>query len=195
MSKGVHVMSWVTPEVKHRFAELARAQGLSESAYLRRVVHSLVQANGGPPESEVLAPLAPLPKDLRIAFRLRPDDHRLLRDRASARSMPTSSYVAALVRSHLRHLAPLPSAELEAFKSATAELSAIGRNLNQIAHAVNRGGIASGPSIELFQEMLRALTLHRDRIKGLILRNAESWEVGYEQTDKTVGRAADPGHR
>jgi hypothetical protein len=178
MSKGVHVMSWVTPEVKHRFAELARAQGLSESAYLRQVVNSLVKANEGLSNKEVLAPQTPLPKDLRIAIRLRRDDHRLLRDRASARSMPASAYVAALVRSHLRRLTPLPSAELEAFKAATAELSAIGRNLNQIAHAVNRGSMASGPSIELFQEMLRALTLHRDRIKGLILRNAESWEVG-----------------
>jgi hypothetical protein len=194
MSKGVHVMSWVTPEVKLRFAELARARGLSESAYLRQVVHSLVNANEGLPE-DVLAPMAPLPKDLRIAIRLRPDDHHLLRDRASARSMPVSGYVAALVRSHLHRLAPLPSAELEAFKEATAELSAIGRNLNQIAYAMNRGSTSGSPSMELFGEMLRALTTHRDRIKGLILRNAESWEVGYEKSDQTAEGAAAPRRR
>ncbi len=194
MNKGVHVMSWITPEVKRRFTDLARAQGLSESAYLRHVIHSLVRANDGL-SGDALIPAATLPKDLRIAIRLRPDDHRLLRDRACARSMHTSAYVAALVRSHLHQLTPLPNAELDALKAATAELSAIGRNLNQIAHAVNRGSMSSGPSIGDLRGLIQALTVHRDRIKGLILRNAESWEVGYEQTDKTVGRAADPGHR
>ena len=98
MNKGVHVMSWITPEVKRRFTDLARAQGLSDSAYLRQVIHSLVRANDGLSE-DALIPAATLPKDLRIAIRLRPDDHRLLRDRACARSMHTSAYVAALVRS------------------------------------------------------------------------------------------------
>lgn len=189
----MHVMSWVTPEVKLRFADLARANGLSESAYLRQVVHSLVSANEGLPE-DVLAPSEPLPKDLRIAIRLRPDDHRVLRDRASARSMPVSAHVAALVRSHLRHLTPLPSAELEALKTATAELSAIGRNLNQIAHAVSRGSV-NGPSIGDLRGLLHALTLLRDHTKGLMVRNAESWEVGFEQTDTTAKGAAASRHR
>ena len=186
MNKGVHVMSWITPEVKRRFTDLARAQGLSESAYLRQVIHSLVRANHGPSEA-ALIPAAALPKDLRIAIRLRPDDHRLLRDRACARSMHTSAYVAALVRSHLHHLTPIPNAELDALKAATAELSAIGRNLNQIAHAVNRGSYPGGPSIADLRAMLDALNLLRDHTKGLILRNAESWEVGYGQTDDLAG--------
>lgn len=180
MNKGVHVMSWVAPEVKERFASLARAQGLSESAYLRQMIHSLVRTSGGMPE-QAASVAAALPKDLRIAIRLRPEDHRLLRERASIRAMPTSAYVAVLVRSHLYRVAPLPNAELEALKAAIAELSAMGRNLNQIAHAINRGQYRGGPTLGDLQGILRALTVLRDHIKALILRNAESWEVGHDK--------------
>ena len=59
--------------------------------------------------------------------------------------MPTSTYVSFLIRSHLRSVTPLPTLELEALKRGVAEISAIGRNLNQIARAVNQGERPSGP--------------------------------------------------
>ena len=77
----------------------------------------------------------PVPIDRKITVRLRTDDLLLLRERAKARVMPTSTYVSLLIRSHLRALTPLPTAELEALKRSVAEVSAIGRNLNQIARA------------------------------------------------------------
>ena len=60
--------------------------------------------------------------------------------------MPTSTYVSLLVRSHLRTVTPLPTAELVVLKRSVAEVSAIGRNMNQIARAFNQGERASGPS-------------------------------------------------
>ncbi len=180
MKNGVHVMSWVSPEVKERFGALARAQGLSESGYLRQVIHSLVTGANTSPD-QVLIPAARLPKDLRIAVRLRPEDHRLLRDRASVRSMPVGAYVAVLVRAHLHQVVPIPTAELDALRESVAELSAMARNLNQIAHALNRGAHTEGPSNQLLRDMINALVLHRDRIKALIVSNRESWEVGHEK--------------
>ena len=88
----------------------------------------------------------PVPIDGKISVRLRTDDLLLLRERAKARAMPTSTYVSLLIRSHLRALTPLPTAELDALKRSVAEISAIGRNLNQIARAVNQGERPSGAS-------------------------------------------------
>jgi hypothetical protein len=180
MKNGVHVMSWVRPEVKERFGALARAQALSESGYLRQVIHSLIRT-ANVSSDQVLIPAASLPKDLRIAVRLRPEDHRLLRERASLRSMPVGAYVAVLVRAYLHQVVPIPTAELDALKESIAELSAIGRNLNQIAHALNRDVDSEGPSRQLLRDMLNALIEHRDRIKALIVRNRESWEMGHEK--------------
>ena len=62
--------------------------------------------------------------------------------------MPAGTYLAVLARSHLRNLAPLPEAERKAFERGVADLSAIGRNLNQIARHLNRGGVLAGPRRE-----------------------------------------------
>ena len=87
--------------------------------------------------------------------RLAPEDRILLSDRATARGMPSATYVSVLVRSHLRNLAPLPKEELLALKRSVAELGAIGRNLNQIARAANQGGKPAGPGREDLKAMLQ----------------------------------------
>ena len=97
--------------------------------------------------------------------------------------MPTSTYVSFLVRSHLRTLTPLPTAELVALKRSVAEMSAIGRNINQIARAFNQGERASGPSKADLQALLRALNGLRIHIKELINANLASWRTGYEKTN------------
>jgi hypothetical protein len=98
--------------------------------------------------------------------------------------MPTSTYVSLLVRAHLRALTPLPTAELAALKRSVAEVGAIGRNLNQIARAVNQGQWPNGPTKADLQAMLRALVGLRDHVKGLINANLASWDTGYEKTNR-----------
>ena len=102
--------------------------------------------------------------------------------RAAARGMPAATYVAVLVRSHLRNLAPLPKQELLALKSAVAELGAIGRNLNQIARAMNQGGRAAGPGREELRAMLQVGGALRDHVKALLAGNAKSWDQGHAET-------------
>jgi hypothetical protein len=117
----------VTSEMKERFAAAARCQALSESAPLKRLVEAaLLTATA--PQPAVTETVEPVPIDGKITVRLRTDDLLLLRERAKARVMPTSTYVSFLIRSHLRALTPLPTPELEALKRSVAEISAIGRN-------------------------------------------------------------------
>ena len=80
-------------------------------------------------------------------------------------------------------LTPLPTAELVALKRSVAEVSAIGRNLNQIARALNQGERASGPSRADLQALLRALDGLRVHIKALINANLASWRSGYEKAN------------
>jgi hypothetical protein len=44
MSDGPHLMTWVTRETKARFAAVARHQGLSNSALLKRLVELMLQS-------------------------------------------------------------------------------------------------------------------------------------------------------
>ena len=122
MSNKQHLSTWVSRETKERFTEVARLQGKSESALLKSMVDALL-ATAAPPTDPTLVPeSAP---SSRLSVRLRDDDLLMLLDRAQARGMPAATYVSFLVRSHLRHLAPLPAAELQAFKSAIGEVKAV----------------------------------------------------------------------
>jgi len=172
----------VTCEMKERFAAAARCQELSQSALLKRLVEAalLTVTPVQPPVGETVEPV---PVDGKISVRLRTDDLLMLRERAKARVMPTSTYVSLLIRSHLRALTPLPTPELDALKRSVAEISVIGRNLNQIARAVNQGERPNGPSKADLHSLLRALDGLRVHIKALINANLASWGRGHEKAN------------
>jgi hypothetical protein len=182
VSDSTHLMTWVTREIKARFAVLAHTQGITESAFLKRLVDaSLVPTSAvTPPSPDAIEPVSATG---RLSIRLRSDDFLLLRERALGRSMPRSTYVSLLVRSHLRAATPLPTAELDGLKRSVAEISAIGRSLNQIARAVNRGERGNGVSKADLQALLRALEGLRAHIKALINANLTSWRTGYEKAN------------
>jgi Bacterial mobilisation protein (MobC) len=182
MDKRVHLTTWISRKSKERFAELARAQGFSESALLRRIVDSAIVtiAGVGVPELE---PVDPVASSGRISVRLRSDDLLLLRERSRARKLPTSTYVSFLVRTHLRGQAPLPTAELAALKRSVAEVGAIGRNINQIARAVNQQQWPAGPNRADLQAMLRALSALKNHFKATINANLASWNAGREKAN------------
>lgn len=172
---GTHLATWVTPETKQRFGALARMQELSESALLKRLVVLTLQSTNL--VGLDLQPRRRTARDTRLCVRLRPDDQRLLRERAAARSMAPATYVSVLVRAHLHDLAPLPKEELLALKRSVAELGAIGRNLNQLAKAANAGGRIV-PGRDDLRAMLKVCEGLRDHVKSLIKSNVSSWETG-----------------
>jgi hypothetical protein len=172
----------VTSEMKECFAAAARARALSESALLKRLVEAAL-LTATTPQPAVTDSVEPVPIDGKISVRLRTDDFLLLRERAKARVIPTSTYVSFLIRSHLRALTPLPTAELNALKRSVAEVSAIGRNLNQIAHALNKGERVDGVSKADLHALLRALDGLRVHIKAVIKVNLASWGRGHEKAN------------
>lgn len=178
---NTHLQTWVSRDLKERFARAARAQGLSESALLRRLLEDLVPPNRLP-DDLLITPVEEVPSARRVSVRLRADDLLLLRERAKARGLPTSTYISYLVRSHLTAQTPLPTQELAALKRSVAEIGAIGRNINQIARAVNQQQWPSGPDAAVLSEMNRVLTAMRAHIKALINANLSSWDSGYGTT-------------
>ncbi|MGH9641463.1 MAG: hypothetical protein ACRD3Q_03475, partial [Terriglobales bacterium] len=129
----------VSPEMKARLKVMAEQRHLSESALLKRLLEVTLDG-AAVPQIGNHCRTQRIARAARLYVRLRPDDQLLLTERAVARGMRAATYVSVLVRAHLRQLAPLPKDELLALKRSIAELGAIGRNLNQIAHAVRQGG-------------------------------------------------------
>jgi Bacterial mobilisation protein (MobC) len=122
-------------------------------------------------------------RDTRLYVRLDPNDRLLPKERAAARCVPPATYVAALVRSHLRGIRPLLKEERDALDCVVAELTAVGRNLNQVARALNRG-LSVAPRPDEVQAMLRVCRALRDHVKALLAANEKSWSQGHAATNR-----------
>jgi hypothetical protein len=178
----------LTREDKARVATVTQAELLSESIWLRRLVLRELQA--AQPQCAAGDPLATRGRcstqrgaASRLNVRLRTEDRLLLHERAAARGMASATYISVLVRSHLRSLPPLPKEELVALKRAVGELGAIGRNLNQIARAVNEGTRIAGIGRDEFRAILKICEALRDHTKNLIKTNTASWASGHAEPD------------
>jgi len=182
----------VTPEIKERVTDVVREEFLTESIWLRRLVLRELQASSSedsavrrcgnestPVRGQCSRRREPISS---LYIRLRKEDRRLLHERAAARGMASATYASVLVRAHLRSLAPMPKDELVALKQAVSELSAIGRNLNQIARAASSGARFAGVSHEEFRAILTICEALRDHTKSLIKANAASWASGHAET-------------
>jgi uncharacterized protein (DUF1778 family) len=167
----------VPPETKAKFQTLAESYGLNESRFMRSLIDravDVVRDSAG----ESVRKTQDVSRAERLYVRLYPDDRLLLVERAAARGMPAATYLAVLARSHLRNLAPLPETERKAFERGVAELSAIGRNLNQIARHLNQGGVLVGPRREDLALFIKVCTTLVGHLKATLKANKTSWEMG-----------------
>ena len=173
----------VTDDTKERFRRIAERADMTASAKLHFLVNRCIDESDGPAAALYprLNSALGRPKGERLYLRLHAADRLLLKERAAARGMKEASYLAMLVRAHVRALTPLPIPELRALQISVAELRVVGRNLNQIARAVNEG---RSPDRSLRSDAMLLITVCerlRDHVKALIQSNLISWESGHVQ--------------
>jgi len=124
---------------KARFARLADAAGMSESALALKAIRAVLD-----PDGETLRRSAAAaergPSTDRITIRLRPGDGAAIAGRAAQRGMKASTYLAALARAHLRANPPLPASELAALKQNIIVLAGLGRLLVETSRNPALGG-------------------------------------------------------
>lgn len=178
MAADAFIQCRVTSETKALLHALAGRERITESALVRQLLETVLRTSVGGVAPSTEAPER-VTRDSRLSVRLADDDRALLTERAAARDMAAATYVSVLVRAHLRGLAPLPKAELTALKRSVAELSAIGRNLNQIARAANQGGRTASVGLDQLRAMLKVSEGLRDHVKALLRANERSWSSGY----------------
>lgn len=117
---------------KERFRLLAMRAGMSESALALVAIRNLLDPDCKTPPAKTNA-MERLAATDRITIRLRPGDGAAIAQRAAARGMKASAYLAALVRAHLRANPPIPTAELAALKESVAVLAGLGHVFARVA--------------------------------------------------------------
>lgn len=168
----------VTDDIKRDFGDLADQQGLTEAQLLSLIVSQVLSRN---PATPVAAPNTggAERRDVRVPLRLA--EYKAIQALAETRGWPATVYVAQLVRTHLSQSPRFSDDELLALRRATAELSAIGRNINQIARALNSDPSNAPIAGELPSVMLmQVIAEQRTALKSVIKANLAAWGVDHE---------------
>jgi len=169
----------LSPEEKRQFAALAASRGLSECALAVATLRaSLIP--GTPFVTNI--PNAP-PREAatdRITIRLRPGDGAALEARAARRRMKTSTYLAALVRSHITADTVLTADELDSVKKAVVVLAGVGRLLSRIARCGGQGGSLSPEARQALAQTRSVVAAVEQRTSDLARAALRSWESRYE---------------
>jgi hypothetical protein len=186
MTGNTKLATWISSDDKADFHRLAEREGLTDSAKLKALITDYLVAANGPhaPKYPRLRGALGRPKGERLYLRLHAADRLLLKERADARGLREATYLAMLVRSHVRALTPLPTTELRALQLSVAELRSIGRNLNQLARAVNEGRSTDRTLRTDAVTLIPACARLRDHVNELIAANLKSWESGHDQTHR-----------
>ena len=180
MAERAVIACCVTSDTKARVRAIAERDGITESILVRQLLDRVLRtstADGFP------TPLKRNSRRSRLYLRLAAEDWLLLTERARGRSMAPATYVALLTRSHLRCAAPIPKAEFLALRQAVNEMTAVGRNLNQIARAINQGERTVLPGRAALDAMIEVAGGLRDHFRALLKANELSWGTRGETSD------------
>lgn len=114
----------------------------------------------------------------RLVTRLTPSEYSAVEKRAEGWGMTPYTWTARLIRAHLIKEPQLSQDETKALREATRELSYVGRNLNQVAHALNMTMNArEKATMELIAGINAKVDEMRDSIKAVLDQNLNRWGV------------------
>ena len=169
----------LSPEEKQGFAELAASRGLSECALAVATLRALLTPSTSSALNIPSASHREAATD-RITIRLRPGDGAALEARAARRRMKTSTYLAALVRSHIAADTVLTAHELETVKQAVVVLAGVGRVLSRIARCGSQGAALSPEVRQSLAQTRSVVAAVEQRVSHLARAVLRSWESRYE---------------
>ena len=165
----------VDASIKERLQQRAAANGLSESEQLRALV--LAFLDGAPASGTV--PVESENAELeRITVRLPAFLLESAKGRATALGMAPSRWIAALVQANLMKEPVTTETETEALQRCTYELSAIGRNLNQIARALNQAPHETERvKLDTLKVLGESIARTRESIRALVRASRNVWST------------------
>lgn len=170
-------------DIHRRFVALAERRRVSESELLRQAVNALL---GQSTEEAAMAPPSQLVRGEdaeqdRVTVRLPAFLMKAAKTRAKARGMALSRWLAALAQSNLSVQPVLTHDELLVVEASNRALGAIGRNLNQIARALNEAHFQTERlKIEKLNELGECIKSTRAGIRALIRASRNSWKADEE---------------
>lgn len=165
----------VTPEVKAKWQVFCKSRGVSESDMLAMMIEkvtgeTILETRFESAEAEA--------REKKITIRMNADDFARVQERSLAEGFPNkTNWVTQLVLSTVDNAPVFTTEEVNAVRASNRELSAIGRNLNQIARQLN---IEFRDSDRLTKDSIEQLASkideHKTLVSTLLDKSQKRWD-------------------
>lgn len=179
MSKRLNTISADLGELKQPWLFWCAKQKTKPSDALRQVLAKVI--HGGLPASISRGTLLkdrPEKPTVRVEIHLTESEHRHVKPLAQAEGFPVTKWIIALIRARLIGQPQLGQSELEALGRSNQQLLAIGRNLNQIAKALNTSPHdRSAFRLDLITELSSLIQTHTNTVSSVMRGNLERWHI------------------
>jgi hypothetical protein len=114
----------------------------------------------------------------RIEIRLTQGEYIAMQDVASTAGFSVNRWIVAMIRAQLSFEPQLGEQELRVLAASNSQLAAIGRNLNQIARALNAGDRVEPYRFKVLETLKHEIDGHLDRVNQMIQANVDRWGRG-----------------
>jgi hypothetical protein len=175
-SKKSPLTTRVDATVKEAFRTEAESRALTESKLLEKLVEAFLKrdatASTATPESQTAV------RSRQAHARLTPAEHAELGRVAAERGMSRGTYLAELFRANVYEQPRFSGPEIDALHRAAGQLAAVGRNINQIARALNTSLDEAHRATALdFEHLKKMIDEQRTYVNDLVRSNMRSWGV------------------
>jgi hypothetical protein len=175
-NRNSSVLSVQLGALKPRWESYCRSHGVSPSDATRRVIRKLVGQEVRA-ESAIRTVAEDMPRaKMRVEIRLTCEEHRAVTEAAMLAGFSINSWIVAIVRAQLTDRPQLGQYELEQLAASNTRILAIGRNLNQIARALNAKPTEQpGYRREIIESLSEAIKSHTAAVSAVIQSNVQRW--------------------
>lgn len=112
----------------------------------------------------------------RFEVLLTTSERKALAERAALENCSQRQWVIDAIRAGLTKEPQFGMKEIEILGESNYQLLAIGRNLNQIAKAMNEGR-KNSVSVTAIEELRKQITIHTSKVSRAIRASLERWEI------------------
>ena len=169
----------VDEDLKKLFKQHTKNNGLSESELLRLIViEAMGKAQFSKSDKTDLKPNTEKSETERITVRMPSFLMQAAKEKGKAKGMATSRWIAALVQSNIAKNPVMADQELNNLKASIRELNAIGRNINQMARALNESrNNTNKVNLDTLYLLGDSLKRNLSAVRELVRASQQVWEA------------------
>lgn len=161
--------------LKSPWVAYCQRAGVSQSEAVRLLVSRALNAGLTLPNVALVDTAAPRQ---RVEIRLTPDECDALRHVAASAGFSVNRWIVAMIRTQLTAMPHFGEQELAVLAASNTQLAAIGRNLNQIARALNTHETMEPYRFKVLETVKTDIDDHLDTVTRVIRANLDRWSRG-----------------